>query len=145
MWTPCERSHELSGLFAFEVHVGSQCAGKIGVMLWMQVPYGEGVASYTGPESCAATRKGGGEALTGERTGRVMSRENHVQLQAADAVGSGGRPHWTHRQREMHPEPARSETPSTHGNITHGSREAPRPPVGEGPAGRTGKSKDIRR
>ena len=110
----------------------------------MQVPYGEGSASHTGPESCVATRKGGGEALTGERTGRVLSRENHI-LQAADAVGSGGRLHRVHRQREMHSEPARSKTPSTHGNITHGSREIPRPPVGEGPAGRTGKSKDTRR
>src|SRR4030095_9044158 len=97
----------------------------------MQVPYGEGSASHTGPESCVVTRKGGGEALTGERTGRVLSREIQT-LQAADALGSGERPHRVHRQREMHVEPARSKTPSTHGNITPGSREIPRPPVGKG-------------
>ncbi len=31
----------------------------------MKEPYGEGVASRTGPESCVAVRKDGGEALTG--------------------------------------------------------------------------------
>jgi RNA-directed DNA polymerase len=42
----------------------------------MQEPYGEGVASHTGPESCVAAREGGDEALTGVRAGRVLSREN---------------------------------------------------------------------
>ena len=41
----------------------------------MKEPYGEGVASHTGPESCVAARKGVGEALTGVRAGRVLSRE----------------------------------------------------------------------
>jgi len=34
----------------------------------------EGIASHIGPESCGASRKGGDEALTGIRTGRVSSR-----------------------------------------------------------------------
>jgi hypothetical protein len=34
----------------------------------------EGIASHIDPESCGATRKGGVEALTGERMGRVISR-----------------------------------------------------------------------
>jgi RNA-directed DNA polymerase len=39
----------------------------------MQVPYGEDVASHTGPESCVAAREGVGEALTGVRAGWVLS------------------------------------------------------------------------
>ena len=35
----------------------------------------EGIATHDGPESCAVARKGEGEALTGVRTGRVLSRE----------------------------------------------------------------------
>jgi RNA-directed DNA polymerase len=41
----------------------------------MKEPYVEGVANHDGPESCAGTREGVGEALTGVRTGRVLSRE----------------------------------------------------------------------
>ena len=41
----------------------------------MQEPYGEGVASHTGSESCVVARKGRGEALTGVHAGRVLSRE----------------------------------------------------------------------
>jgi hypothetical protein len=36
----------------------------------------EGVANHSGPESCAVVREGGGEALTGVRTGQPWSREN---------------------------------------------------------------------
>ncbi len=44
----------------------------------MKESYGEGLATRTGPESCVAAREGGREALTGERAGRVFSRErNH--------------------------------------------------------------------
>src|SRR3990172_9060247 len=41
----------------------------------MEESYGEGVAIHTGPESCGGVRKDAGEALTGERAGRVWSRE----------------------------------------------------------------------
>jgi hypothetical protein len=41
----------------------------------MREPYAEGVANRSGPESCVGTREGVGEALTGVRTGRVLSRE----------------------------------------------------------------------
>ena len=109
----------------------------------MRVSYGEGVASHTGPESCAVAREGRGEALTGECAGRVSSRESFGQLRGADAVETGGRPHRTRRQCETRADPARSETPSTHGNTSHGNREIPRPPAAEGAAGRTGKSKDA--
>jgi len=65
----------------------------------MQESYGEGLATRTGPESCAAVR----EALTGVRAGRVLSRES--LLRSADAVRRSGRLHpapgnrdaWTNR------------------------------------------------
>jgi hypothetical protein len=41
----------------------------------VQVRCTEGLASHSGPESCADTREGVGEALTGVRTGQPSSRE----------------------------------------------------------------------
>jgi hypothetical protein len=41
----------------------------------VQVRCSEGVATHTGPESCAAGREVRGEALTGERIGQPSSRE----------------------------------------------------------------------
>jgi hypothetical protein len=111
----------------------------------MKEPYGEGLATHTGRESCALFREGSGEALTVVRTGRVLSRENERHLWAADAFGSVGRQYRLRRYRETHAEPTRSETPRTYGNISHGSREIPRLPVAEGAAGRIGKSEDVRR
>lgn len=44
----------------------------------MKEPYGEGVASHPGPESCGCAREGAAEALTGESAGEVLSRENYT-------------------------------------------------------------------
>ena len=41
----------------------------------MKVPYSEGLADHTGPESCVDGPRGCGEALTGVRVGRPLSRE----------------------------------------------------------------------
>lgn len=117
----------------------------------MKEPYGEGLATRTGPESCIGSRKGAGEALTGERAGRVFSRERTEpprmgwSLRGADAVRRGGRPHPARRQRETRRDPARSETPGMLGRTLHGNREIPRSPVATTGAGRIGKSKDARR
>ena len=51
----------------------------------MQVRYGEGVATHTGPESCVGGCEAAGEALTGVRIGQVWSGESNV-VQGADAV-----------------------------------------------------------
>jgi hypothetical protein len=40
----------------------------------VRVHYGEGVAPHTGPEPCASTREGTGEASAGECTGQLLSR-----------------------------------------------------------------------
>lgn len=109
----------------------------------MKESYGEGLATHADPESCGAACEGGVEALTGARAGRVFSRERRF-LRDADAVGESGRHHREHRYREMLSSPARSETPSTYGRTSCGSREVPCSPAAVGPAGRVGKSKDIR-
>src|SRR3989442_15228929 len=117
----------------------------------MKESYGEGVATHTGPESCAAGREDDGEALTGGRAGRVFSREIHAPwlrpraLRGADALRRSGRPHRAHRQREVRPDPARSETPGMLGHAAHGNRESPRPSPAEGAGDRIGKSADTRR
>ena len=110
----------------------------------MQKSYECELATHIGPESCGAARKGGAEALAGERAGRVFSRVRH-SLRDADAVGVCGRPHRVHRHREVYQSPARSETPSTYGNTSHGNREIPGLPRAAVALGRIGKSKDARR
>ena len=110
----------------------------------MKESYVEGLAAHSGPESCVAARKGRGEALTGVRAGRLLSRERQ-SLRGADAVGEGGRPHSAHRYREMRWGLARSETPSMRGNTSRENREIPCSPTEDGAAGRVGKSKDTRR
>ena len=106
----------------------------------MQESYGEGLATRTGPESCAVVR----EALTGARAGRVFSRER-ASLRGADAVRRSGRPYPARRQRETRRSPARSETPCMPGHTSRENRESPGSPVADGAAGRVGKSRDVRR
>jgi hypothetical protein len=110
----------------------------------MKESYGEGPATHTGPESCGVARKGGVEALTGERAGRVFSREISL-LRGADAVRRSGRHHPARRYRETRRSPARSETPCTYGTTSSGSREIPCSPAADGATGRVEKSKDVRR
>lgn len=109
----------------------------------MKESYVEGLATHDGPESCAVAREGVGEALTGVRAGRVLSRER--PLRGADPVGEWGRRNPQCRYRKALWAPARSETPSTYGNTLSGNREVPSPPVADGAAGRIGKSKDVSR
>jgi hypothetical protein len=51
----------------------------------VQVPHSEGVANHTDPESCAVSREGIGEALTGVHIGQPWSRERG-NISGADAV-----------------------------------------------------------
>ena len=101
----------------------------------MKESYVEGLASYGGPESCVHAREGVGEALTGVRAGRVSSREIHAPwrelrvVRGAEAVETCRRQHRCCRIGEAVQDPARSQTPRTRGNISHGNREIPRPAV----------------
>ena len=110
----------------------------------MKESYVEGLATHDGPESCAVAREGAGEALTGVRTGRALSREKE-SLRGADPLGAWGRPHRQRRSREALSDPARSQTPRTCENTSRGNREIPSSPAVDGTAGRVGKSEDTRR
>jgi hypothetical protein len=90
----------------------------------MRVPYGEGVASHTGPESCGCVRKDVVEALTGVRAGRVLSPVI-LTVRDADALMSRGRPNRSTRHREGLTGPAGSQTPSTHASTSQGRRSLP--------------------
>ena len=97
----------------------------------MKESYVESLASYGGPESCVHIRKGVGEALTGVRAGRVLSREIHAlrrkaqDVRGAEAVEISRRPHRGCRIGEAAPDPARSQTPRMRGNTLLGNREVP--------------------
>ena len=99
----------------------------------MKGSYAEGLASYGGSESCVHACEGVGEALTGEVAGRVLSRVIHAPwreprvLRGAEVVELHRRPHRACRIGEAGMDPARSQTPCTRGNISHGNREIPRP------------------
>src|SRR5258708_25877751 len=110
----------------------------------MQKSYECEVATHIGPESCGAARKSGVEALRGERAGRVFSSVS-IFLRDADAVGESGRPHRVQRYRDVCQSPARSETPCTYADTSHGNREIPSPSGVAVALGRIGKSKDVRR
>ena len=99
----------------------------------MKESYVESLASYGGPESCVHIREGVGEALTGVRAGRVLSRVIHAprrkarEVRGAEAVEISRRPHRGRRFGETPMDPARSQTPCRHGNTLLGNREVPRP------------------
>ena len=129
------------------IHIARHlCAGKSRRGERVKVLNSEGRASHAGPESCAAAREDRGEALTGEGTGRVFSREIHAlgreseAFRGADAVSVCGRQDRMRRQGQTHADPARSETPCTHRITSRGSREISRSSVGKVSADRIGKS-----
>jgi len=56
----------------------------------VQVHYDEGLAIRIGPEPCAGTREGDGEASAGERIGQPLSREKLCNLGADVFVPTEG-------------------------------------------------------
>jgi RNA-directed DNA polymerase len=88
----------------------------------MKEPHGEGLASHTGPESCAGAREDTGEALAGAHTGQVSSCEINLSgtptlfIQAEGNTEHGDR-------RESCEGPAQSKTLSMRGNSTLENRE----------------------
>jgi len=74
----------------------------------MKELYGEGLATHADPESCAGSRKGIGEALTGAHAGRAMEPRNPLLL-GADAVTACGRQHDHEQQCEPVIDLARSK------------------------------------
>ena len=94
----------------------------------MKEPYIEGMATRDDPESCAGTREGGGEALTGARMGRVLSPVSFGN-RSADAVQVCGRPHGPRRIRLPGSGSSGSETVCTCGNSRRENREIHVPPL----------------
>jgi hypothetical protein len=72
----------------------------------MREPYVEGVATHDGPESCAGTREGVGEAFDrGTRGLGPWNRETR-EIRGADALSQRGRPHDRDRsEREISVDP----------------------------------------
>jgi hypothetical protein len=76
----------------------------------VQVRCGEGLAIHTDPESCAVTREGLCEALTGGRIGGVLSGVSYV-VRGADAVVACRRQQGEVRHRKDLNHPASSLDP----------------------------------
>jgi hypothetical protein len=91
----------------------------------MKVPYGEGLATRTDPESCVAARESGGEALTGEHTGWAIEPRNSgrsgVPTPSRKAEGHTGGIANARCCRA----PRGLQTPGTYGSTLHGNREIP--------------------
>jgi hypothetical protein len=105
----------------------------------MKEPYGEGLASHAGPESCAGTRKGAGEALTGVHTGQPLSCEINRSRMPTLLIGAEGNTEHGVR-RESCEGSAQSKTLSMCENSLHGNREIPEIPAQVGGTGRPEKA-----
>lgn len=85
----------------------------------MKELYGEGLATHTVPESCAGTRKGTGEALTGAHAGGAIEPRKQL-LPGADAVTLGGRQHEPVRHSEHGHGLARSKNSGSRATMAGG-------------------------
>lgn len=83
----------------------------------------EGVATHDGPESCARTREGTGEALTRVRAGQDIEPRNRSPRAPTSLSEAEGK-HGGHRYRKMPDGPARSKTLSTCGISARENRES---------------------
>lgn len=109
----------------------------------MREPYAEGLATRSDPESCGDDRKGVPEALTGERVGRVLSREMKIVSGAEAVIEVEG--------KTVRPGLARGGGPGEVEDPRHARKHLAREPGGpvlapemNGVWGRGGKSKDTR-
>ena len=90
----------------------------------MQKPCGEGLANHTGLESCGISGDAGAEALTGMRTGWVLSSERKMNIPGADVLQFNGRQHCICRHGKGYVDSAGSETPCMYRDTLRGNREA---------------------
>jgi RNA-directed DNA polymerase len=94
----------------------------------MKEPYSEGLANHTGTESCAGTRQGAGEALTGIHTGQVLTCEiNQSGTPTLFTCAEGNTRHGG--SREPCEGPGQSETLCMCENSAHRNREIPETPA----------------
>lgn len=108
----------------------------------MKELYVEGLATRDDPESCVASRKGRGEALTGARAGRAIEPRNPTS--GCPCCSDGRRQHSWARYREWPGDPARSKNHGMYGTSMRENRESPCPPVRTGlRAGRPGNAEAV--
>jgi hypothetical protein len=107
----------------------------------MKESYSEGMASHAGLGSYEGTREGTGGTLIEVRAGRVLSREIATN-RGADEVAECGRQNRLQRTPMLQENPARSKTPSMHGNTLSRNWEIP---WLSAKADRIGKSQDVSR
>jgi hypothetical protein len=140
---------QLAGTAIVQIVQSVRAPVKAGKVLWMKVSYSEGLATHTGSESCMVVGNGEREALTGVRTGQVLSREIEPHRASGGhslvptLLNGSGRRHWKRRYRETLLDLARSETLSMYASTLSGSRESPSSSASEDIADRVGKSKDA--
>ena len=109
----------------------------------MEVSYGEGVASHTGPESCGGGSNAMAEALTGVRAGQVLSREILLNFRVSTL--------WDRTEGNTRHVVSARDAGTLRGRRPCACTEAPHAGAGrshvclqhEGAAGRIGKSKDV--
>jgi len=89
----------------------------------MKESYNEVLARHVGPESCVTVGNNHGEALTGVRTGRVLSPEITGIHSSADVVQEYRRPHRIHPYGEMYMNSTGSETFCMYGSTIRGNRD----------------------
>ncbi len=104
----------------------------------MKEPYGEGLASRTGPESCAGGREAAGEALTGVHADQPLSSEIKSSGTPTQLIHAEGNIEHDDT-RESYSSPAESKTLCMRGNSLHGNREIPSVPFADGAMGRSEK------
>jgi len=87
----------------------------------VRVPYSEGLANHTDPESCTMRREAQGEALTGEGAGWAIEPRKSIN-QGADAVASVEGNTGRHAKR-VPSRPCVVEDPSMCRSSVYGNRE----------------------
>ena len=104
----------------------------------MKESYGEGLASHTGPESCAVGRKAFGEALTGVHADQPLSSE--IKCSGTPTLLSCAEGNTEQDvMRESCSGPAESKTLCMRGNSLRGNRDIPSVPADDGSVGRSEK------
>jgi len=108
----------------------------------VKVPYGEGLATHTGPESCGDDSNVMAEALTGVRVGQVLSREMLVNSRVPTL--------WIVRKATRDVSLSRDtfglcavRDLGMYGSTMGGNREIPYSSPHRGYGDRIGKSKDV--
>ena len=105
----------------------------------MKEPYIEGLATHDDPESCGCIPQGSGRSVDRGTCGLGIEPRNSSS-QGADGVTLTGRRDEQAQERESLLDPARSETPRTHGSLPIRNWEILGSPAGDGTAGRIGKA-----